>query len=829
MSLYESMSKEDLIVELKKVKKQLALLKDTFGTSSVEGKSERVKRLREQAEASIDRVSSSPSDAHDYDRDSLLHELHVYQVELEMQNDELRLSENRLVLENAYKDALFQKSPIGYVVITACSKICEINPAAEALFAYPHELIDIPLTLFMTKEQARVFEEALIEVQNGFKVTREVQYSRFNESTTRWLSISISSLNPPIIAEQQYLCSLIDITQAKHFETNLVMAKKALDREVDRQTKELQKANQKLQESEERQRTLFEQSRDALMTLATDPLRFTSANAACLAMFGLQDEFDFIGLNPFDLSPDYQPDGSLSADKALELISVAMRDGSCFFEWKHQKVNGEAFIASVLLTKIVFRGETILQATLRDITQRKEDEIALLQQRAFDASLAKCATQLLAEMSSKEDTLEEILTILLKTVDAERIYIFCNETDQQGRLCMSQTHEVCSPSVSQEVDNQDLQMLPYEQGFIRWRDLLSKRHAVSGPVSNFPHEEQDILISQDIQSLLVLPLWVHGRWCGFIGLDDTKGPRKWTEDEISFLQTAADMVGASLGARQNAEKLLASEQRLRALVDNANDVIYTISTESGLFDYISPGWRELLGHDPKQIIGTSFRDYVHPDDVEVCQTFFGRVIATGVPQSGVEYRVKHLDGSWRWYLSNAGPIKDGSGRTVLYVGIARDVTYKKDYEELKEDVERIMRHDLKTPLSGILGLTEILDMEDDLGEEQRTLVHHIRNRGRDMLNLINRSLDLYRIETGTYEYRPQPVDFLSVLQTVIKSVADGKTTRKVQIQMNVEGQAVQEGDSLSINAEGMLLHSVFPTSSSMQWRLRLKAGQSPSV
>jgi len=112
------------------------------------------------------------------------------------------------------------------------------------------------------------------------------------------------------------------------------------------------------------------------------------------------------------------------------------------------------------------------------------------------------------------------------------------------------------------------------------------------------------------------------------------------------------------------------------MVENANDIIYMLSPDS-IMTYISPNWTDILGHDVSEVLGTSFQPLIHPDDLESCLNFFKAIIETGERQSGIEYRVKHKDGSWRWHTSNASSLKDNQGKVEAFIGIARDITDKK--------------------------------------------------------------------------------------------------------------------------------------------------------
>ncbi len=127
-------------------------------------------------------------------------------------------------------------------------------------------------------------------------------------------------------------------------------------------------------------------------------------------------------------------------------------------------------------------------------------------------------------------------------------------------------------------------------------------------------------------------------------------------------------------------ELEASERRFRSLVENANDLLYSLTPE-GIFTYVSPNWPELLGHDPSEVVGRSFEPFVHPEDVGACRAFLEKILTTGKKQQGVRYRVRHKDGRWRCHVSNASPIRDEDGTVTAYFGIARDVTDRMRAEE----------------------------------------------------------------------------------------------------------------------------------------------------
>ncbi len=124
-----------------------------------------------------------------------------------------------------------------------------------------------------------------------------------------------------------------------------------------------------LQSSEEQHRALFQSSADALMTLEPPSWHFTSSNPATVRLFGMKEAADFLSRTPWDLSPAVQPDGGRTEDKAREMIQIAMQQGSHFFEWQHQRLDGSQFPATVLLTRVEVGGRAFLQASIRDMTE----------------------------------------------------------------------------------------------------------------------------------------------------------------------------------------------------------------------------------------------------------------------------------------------------------------------------------------------------------------------------------------------------------------------------------------------------------------------------
>jgi PAS domain S-box-containing protein len=131
---------------------------------------------------------------------------------------------------------------------------------------------------------------------------------------------------------------------------------------------------QSLRENEERYRTLFEAANDAIIVIKDG--RYYDCNPKAMELFKCTSE-KIIGKFPFELSPDYQSDGFLSKNKALDLMNKALGGKVQIFKWQHLSYDGSPFDAEVNLTRLALDGENCLLAIVRDITERKLAEEAI--------------------------------------------------------------------------------------------------------------------------------------------------------------------------------------------------------------------------------------------------------------------------------------------------------------------------------------------------------------------------------------------------------------------------------------------------------------------
>jgi len=294
-----------------------------------------------------------------------------------------------------------EQSPTGVVITDAKGRIEYVNPTFLRLTGYTaQEVIGKTPRILNSGQIPKETIEKLWETIHSGREWRGELLNKKKNGELYWEFTSISPITDAAGNITHFVSVKENITERKHAEAAL-------------------------RDSEVRHRALFDLSADAVMLLNRSG--FTECNDATLRIFGLSSKAEFISLHPSEVSPPKQPDGTDSYWAADQRIATALQEGSAKFEWMHRRSDGEDFPAEVWLTALDLGGERVIQATVRDISKRKqgERELADLNARLIDMSrrsgMAEVATNVLHNVGNVLNSVNVAAGLIQEAIRASEV------------------------------------------------------------------------------------------------------------------------------------------------------------------------------------------------------------------------------------------------------------------------------------------------------------------------------------------------------------------------------------------------------------------------
>lgn len=427
----------------------------------------------------------------------------------------------------------------------------------------------------------------------------------------------------------------------------------------------------------------------------------------------------------------------------------------------------------------------------------------------------------LMDQVENEQELSEIIHSLLQAIgnytEADRVYIFDWETDQKDSL--SNTFEWCADEVTPEIDN--LQAIPVSL-MPNWvKRFENKEVIVINDLEATKYsepEEYELLKTQEIYSLIAVPIYANHQMNGFIGVDNPD----LRQNEISI--TLLSDVGGHLGCvREN----LKSTVLLKKALDEATkrtEIVSAIATLYITIIYANVKERtyELLeGYDLVQkILGQKGKI----DDVmERISTAFAALEGREKYREFLDFdtlaerlrntnsvSIEFMGVNGEWRLSRfIVKSRDAQGNVVDVLYVARDITEEKSRElmyqkQLKASMEdahranlsktdflRRMSHDIRTPLNGIVGMIHIAEKYDNDVVKLRECRQKVLQSTEYLQNLINNVLDISKLESGSLVLEHKSFDLAELLSNNLTVVAMSAYENGVRFEGGVEASTIR--------------------------------------
>ena len=213
-------------------------------------------------------------------------------------------------------------------------------------------------------------------------------------------------------------------------------------------------------------------------------------------------------------------------------------------------------------------------------------------------------------------------------------------------------------------------------------------------------------------------------------------------------------------------KLALSEKRYECLVNNSPDIIYTLGLD-GSFTYVNPAWEKVLGHKTEEVIGKSFADLAHEEDVARCLQLFTKVKEEGETTRDTSCTLIHKTGTPRLFSMSGAPNLDAGGNVIGIVGIFKDITEQRQLEGELAQAQKMkaigtlaggIAHDFNNLLMGIQGRASLMFLDTDSDHPHYEHLKGIEDIVESGAGLTKQLLGFAR--GGKYEVKPTSLNDL---------------------------------------------------------------------
>ncbi len=621
-----------------------------------------------------------------------------------------------------------------------------------------------------------------------------------------------------------------------------IAALRARVAEFERAQADHKRVEDRLKVSERNYREIFNDSNEAIFVHDMATGKILDVNRTMLEMYGYSYE-DALSLQVEDFSLGEPPYTQADAERK---IRKAIEEGPQTFEWLARRKNEEAFWVEVNLKRAVIGGEERILAFVQDITDRKQAQEQLrVSERNYREIFNDCneaifvhdmatgkildANRTVQEMLGYSH--EEILSLSVQEISlGEPPYAQADAARKIRRAVEEgpQTFEWLGRRKNEEAFwgevNLKRAVIGGQERILAFvQDITERKRAEEeiGRLAKFPSENPNPILRAggdgtimyaNSASRPLLDAWrsdvggvLPDEWRQVVSGVLKNGTS--TESEVVYSHrvislTFAPVVvpgyvnvyGFDITDRKRAEEALRErEALLKQIADTIEDVFWTTDWSSKRTVFASPAYEKVWGRSLLDLYSNAeaWADAIHPDDRQRAWETFLHMEQEGTYDE--EYRIIRPDGSTRWIRDRGFPVRDDRGEVYRAVGIAQDVTERKEAEEERQKLEAQVQqaqkleslgilaggiaHDFNNLLTGILGNASLALMDLAEGAPAKSSLEQIEKSALRAAELTNQMLAY----SGRGSFVVIPVD-LSKLIWEMMELLDASISKKVTVQ-----------------------------------------------
>ncbi len=478
------------------------------------------------------------------------------------------------------------------------------------------------------------------------------------------------------------------------------------------------------------------------------------------------------GLNGYQLTQRIKNDSSLGY---VPVILITARNDS------NDKVRAIEAGADDFLVKPIQRLELIARA--RSLVRLKKSTDALMRAAEENARLYVEAETRAAELSTLNETalavgaqltLVELLNLVARKscelIKAQSAVIYlCNE--EMGYLTVRAEYNTSKSFLGRTIT--------YGEGVAGLVAITSK----SMRLNNYSDWSGKALAFQndtEITAVLGVPLVTGGRVVGVLDIMDDMHHRVFNDDDVRLLNLLAPQAAIAISNALLYDDVWRERDRVEAVLNSVKDGILMLDRNYNVV-LSNPRFTEMMTLENDQILNRTISEVADMlgETFESSPPFQADILNRILrdlrrnPEAGFQRRVVILDPKRRYVDWSILPVPDQQGTVVGWLNVFHDATQQHELEQLRDDFISMLVHDLRSPLTSIIGGIELVstlmpDVRDKTTEQQAEFLEQVQRNCYNLLTMINALLEVSRLEAGQL---PLNLEFVTLTQLLESSIS----------------------------------------------------------
>ncbi|MDR1687429.1 MAG: response regulator [Clostridiales bacterium] len=407
-------------------------------------------------------------------------------------------------------------------------------------------------------------------------------------------------------------------------------------------------------------------------------------------------------------------------------------------------------------------GSTVHTHQTIDITDRKEAEF-FMKKRLDQQELMTTISMAFLSTSNIDDSISTALSLAGEFLDASHIVLY--KHDRENKILR---HSYEWNSKSSKIEDY-VPLLPFSPVSGLYTEFFSNNKKFTIGYENLDKSTYPEIFASGVNTFIAIPINVVDNFWGVV-LVEYKESRKWDRSDISLSLFLSNILSGVLRRTKTEAELM----RMSSIANNSPQFI-SYSDFKGNYLFVNNGATDATGYDYFEIINGGLK-MLHGEEMgqKIVSEYFPKVMETG--KMTFETPVFIKDGSVRVFVVSAFFIADLESGVGM---IANDITEQKKLEgELvaaKEQSEQAnvakseflyrMSHEMRTPMTSIIGMTEIAKTTENFAQISYCL-EQVDNASRYLLSVINDVLDMSKIEANKIELSYDDLDLYNLVKRV---------------------------------------------------------------